>query len=163
MSGAVTLRETVSPADRGAVRRIVSSSGFFNPQEVEVAVELVDDRLSRGEASGYHFVFADRDGETVGYSCYGHIEGTAESHDFYWIAVDGAKRVGGVGGVLLAATEAAVFRLGGRRLYVETSSRPLYEPTRAFYRKHGYIEETRLRDFYAPGDDKVFFVKVLKG
>ena len=163
MSGEITLRESVRPADREAVRRIVSSSGFFNPEEVEVAVELVDDRLARGEASGYHFIFAERGGETVGYSCFGHIDGTAESHDFYWIAVDGAQQGGGVGGRLLAATEAAVLRLGGRRLYVETSSRDLYEPTRAFYRKHGYAEETRLRDFYAPGDDKLFFVKVLSG
>lgn len=161
MSGEITLRETVGPSDPGAVRRIVASSGFFNPEEIEVAVELVEDRLARGEASDYRFVFADRGGETVGYTCFGHIEGTAESHDFYWIAVDEAKRGGGVGGKLLRATEEAIFRLGGRRIYVETSSRDLYEPTRAFYRKHGYLEETRLRDFYAPGDDKVFFVKVL--
>jgi hypothetical protein len=25
----------------------------------------------------------------------------------------------------------------------------------------GFFRETHLRDFYAPGDDKVFFVKIL--
>ena len=41
------------------------------------------------------------------------------------------------------------------------SSRADYEPTRAFYLRVGYVEEARLRDFYARGDDKVFYVKRL--
>jgi hypothetical protein len=72
-----TFRYEVTPADREAVRRIVASTGFFNPAEVEIAVELVDERLAEGPASGYHFVFAERDGQTHGYACYGHISGTA--------------------------------------------------------------------------------------
>ncbi len=50
---------------------------------------------------------------------------------------------------------------GGSRVYVETSSRPLYEPTRAFYLARGYREEARLPDFYGPGDAKVMYVKVI--
>ena len=38
---------------------------------------------------------------------------------------------------------------------------PHYEPTRRFYLKHGYDEEARLRDYYAPGDDQVVFRKAL--
>jgi hypothetical protein len=44
---------------------------------------------------------------------------------------------------------------------VETSSRPLYEPTRRFYLACGYRLEAQLEDFYAPGDGKVIFLKVL--
>ncbi len=50
---------------------------------------------------------------------------------------------------------------GGRMLLVETSGLPDFERTRAFYRKCGYEEEARIRDFYAAGDDKVVFRKVL--
>ena len=32
---------------------------------------------------------------------------------------------------------------------------------RVFYERLGFFRETQLRDFYAPGDDKVFYVKVL--
>jgi hypothetical protein len=46
-------------------------------------------------------------------------------------------------------------------VYAETSSRPQYEPTRSFYRACGYRLEARLEDFYAPGDGKVIFLKVL--
>ena len=50
---------------------------------------------------------------------------------------------------------------GGRRLYAETSGRAQYRPTRRFYRRAGFRREARLRDFYAPGDDKLIFVKEL--
>jgi hypothetical protein len=51
--------------------------------------------------------------------------------------------------------------MGGRRIYIETSSRAQYEPTRGFYLKCGYRQETILEDFYAPGDGKVIYVKAL--
>jgi hypothetical protein len=49
----------------------------------------------------------------------------------------------------------------GRRVYVETSSKAKYEPTRAFYVRCGYAEEARFRGFYAEDDDKVVYVKSL--
>ena len=70
------------------MRRLVQSTGVFSPVETDVAVELVDDRLKRGCQSDYHFVFAELDGRTIGYTCYGPIALTAASFDLYWIAVD---------------------------------------------------------------------------
>ena len=84
----VTFRYELCPEDRQRVRQIVESTGFFSAAEVDVAVELVDERLAKGEASGYYFVFAEVDGRTVGYSCYGPIPATATSYELYWIAVD---------------------------------------------------------------------------
>jgi ribosomal protein S18 acetylase RimI-like enzyme len=149
------------PADRDAVRAIVESTGFFNPAEVGIAVELVDERLAKGPASGYHFVFAERDGRVGGYTCYGLITGTAASYDLYWIAVDASHRRGGLGRRLMAETERLIREAGGQRVYAETSNRGQYAPTRAFYERCGYHLEAMLKDFYAPGDDKVIFVKAL--
>jgi GNAT superfamily N-acetyltransferase len=156
------LRAGVRPADRDAVRRLVASSGFFSAEEEEIAVELVDEALAKGEGpSGYHFVFAEQAGVPVGYVCFGPISGTESSHDLYWIVVDQAQRGGGLGRVLEQACLDAVRALGGRRVYVDTSSRDQYAPTRAFYRACGYAEAARLPDFYAPGDGKVIFAKTL--
>jgi len=47
------------------------------------------------------------------------------------------------------------------QVYADTSSRPQYEPTRAFYLSCGYVQEAFLADFYSPGDGKVIFVKPL--
>jgi D-alanine-D-alanine ligase len=160
-SADVMLREDVRPADANAVREMVSSTGFFADHEVDVAVELVQDRLARGSASDYLFLFADVDGRTVGYACYGRIACTVHSFDLYWIAVHNDYRDRGIGKVLLRASEEAIARAGGRRIYVETSSREQYTPTRAFYERCNYTVEAVLADFYAPGDGKVIFVKAV--
>lgn len=154
-------REAVRPDDRAAVRDIIAASGFFSREEVAVAVELVDARLDQGVQSGYAFIFAEQDHEVLGYACFGPIPATTASYDLYWIAVRQPYRNLGLGGELLRLSEQRVVEQGGRRLYVETASRPLYAPTHAFYRRHGYRQEAVLKDYYAPGDGKVIYVKVL--
>ena len=46
-------------------------------------------------------------------------------------------------------------------MYLETSTRPQYVPTRAFYLRSGYEIAAELPEFYAPGDGKAIFLKVL--
>ncbi len=157
----LSFRDTVTNADRDHVRRIVSSSRFFTDPETDVAVELVDERLNKGIASGYHFIFAESEGKTIGYSCFGPIACTVSSYDLFWIAVEEGARGAKLGSRILKRSEETIKTLGGTRVYVETSSRPLYEPTRMFYEKRGYRRETVLEDFYAPGDGKVIYVKIV--
>jgi D-alanine-D-alanine ligase len=159
----LTYRTEVRPEDRQVVRAILESTGFFHPEEIVVAVELVDERLQRGEASGYLFEFAQLAGEVAGYTCFGPIACTRASFDLYWIGVHQSHRRVGLGRLLLARAEERIRRLGGQRVYVETSSRPQYDPTRRFYLACGYRQEVQLEDFYAPGDGKVIFLKVLSG
>ncbi len=162
-AGQITLRDTLSTRDRGIVKSIIESTGFFRPDEVAVAVELVDERLSRGTASGYHFVFAELGDAVVGYACYGPIACTTASFDLYWIAVDLRFQRHGIGRLLIEAVESRVASAGGERIYIDTSARPQYAPTRAFYEDNGFCLEARLADFYAEGDDRVIYVKTLLG
>jgi GNAT superfamily N-acetyltransferase len=155
----IELRETVTASDVEAVRRITQSSGFFYPEEIDIAVELVEERLAKGEKSGYFFLFASIGGEVAGYACFGPIACTKTSFDLFWIAVDERYRGKGLGKVILAQSEKIIARMGGKRVYVETSNRPFYEPTRQFYLKTDYIIEAVIKDFYNEGDDKVVFVK----
>ena len=48
-----------------------------------------------------------------------------------------------------------------RLLLVETSGLESFDLTRRFYRKNGYDEEARIRDFYRAGEDKIIFRKAL--
>jgi D-alanine-D-alanine ligase len=156
-----TFRTHVTPEDPENVRRICLSSGFFYPDEIDTAVSLVEERLRHGEASGYFFVFAESGGETVGYTCFGHIACTGASYDLYWIAVHEEYRGKRLGKLLLAESERDIAARGGRRVYIETSDRPQYEPTRGFYLRCGYEQEAVLKDFYHPNDSKVIYVKAL--
>ncbi len=157
----ITYRDTVREDDRLAVVNMCRETGFFHEGEVAVAEELVVERLSKGPSSGYEFIFAEKDGTVVGYVCFGPIACTQSSWDLYWIVVSPHMQRMGLGGALLQETEQAVKHRGGTRIYIETSGREQYRPTRTFYEKHGYTVAAVLTDFYAPGDDKIVYVKVL--
>jgi hypothetical protein len=57
--------------------------------------------------------------------------------------------------------EGRIAERGGRLAVVETSGRPVYDPTRGFYLNMGYREAARIADFYAAGDAKVVYTKAL--
>ena len=159
----IALREQLEPADLPALRRLVTEAGVFSEAEIELAVSLAEDALAHGaEESGHHFLLAGRGGRLLGYTCYGPIDGTQGSFDLYWIVVDAAGQGRGLGRRLLELTEQRVRGAGGRRLYAETSGRPDYAPTRAFYERAGYTAEARLEGFYAPGDDRITYAKALR-
>lgn len=153
------LRTEVSPSDPETVRDILQSTGFFRDDEIPVAVELVEERLAKGPESGYEFIFAEVDGKTVAYACFGLIPCTLCSYDLYWIGTHQDYRGMGLGKIVLLEVEKTIRALGGNGIYIETSSLPKYEPTRAFYLKNGYPEKARFEDFYDKGDDKVVYVK----
>ncbi len=159
---ACRFRDRVQPDDPARIRALIAATGYFFPAETEVAVELVDERLAKGDASGYAFILAETtDGELAGYVCFGPTPCTQASFDLYWIAVHPARQGSGLGRELMAAAEQAIRRMGGRRVYVETSNRAKYVSTRTFYLRCGYVLASLLEDFYAPGDGKATYVKEL--
>ena len=145
-----------------SVRQIVESTGFFHAPEVDVAVELVEERIRRGDDSGYFFVLIELNGQPIAYSCYGPIACTASSFDVFWIAVHSRQQKHGLGKWLMSQTERLIRDRGGRRIYVETSGREDYTSTRHFYDRCGYHAVAELPDFYADGDSKVIYLKVLE-
>ena len=157
----VTFRETVYRSDPEDIFRLTESCELFYPEETAVARELAEERLARGPASGYDFLFAETNGRIIGYTCFGPIPLTQARFDLYWIAVRKDIQGTGIGRHLLQLTERRILKMNGRRIYVETSSRKPYAPTHRFYQSRGYHQEAILPDYYAPGDDKVIYMKAL--
>lgn len=158
----LNFRATLRKNDPEAISEIVNSSGFFYPDEVEVAVELARENLDKGpDLSGYHFILAESGEKVLGYTCFGPIPCAKNRYDLYWIAVHNQCRKMGLGKKLIWETEAKIKSLGGEKVYIETSSRDLYQGTRQFYLTCGYQVEAILKEFYDQGDDKVIYVKSL--
>lgn len=155
-------REAVKVEDIESVRMLVAGTAMFSSEEIDIAAELVMERIAKGPASGYEFVMVEEGGKLAGYACYGLIPGSETSYDLYWIAVDADRRGQGLGRKILARTEDAMRRIGARHVYVDTSSSDKYIPTRGFYLNTGYTVAAEFADFYRPGDGKVIFVKDLK-
>lgn len=161
LSSVLCFRDRPVEGDLQAVRDLTTSTGFFSAEEVAVAVELVEAHLAQGPASGYRFIFAERAGRLEGYVCFGPIALTKSSVDLYWIAVRPDRQRTGLGRRLMEMAEAAARELGGTALYVETSMRAQYEPTRGFYRGLGYRTVAEIPDFYGPGDGQAILMKRL--
>jgi D-alanine-D-alanine ligase len=158
---AMKLRTDARLDDCQHVRDIVAATGLFRPGEIDVAVELVEARLEKGPASGYEFVFAEQKGAVVGYVCFGKNANSVSSYDLYWIAVEPGRQGQGIGRLLMEQAEQQIRLAGGTRIYLDTSSRGDYQPTRRFYESCGYQLAAVLDDFYAPGDSKAIYVKAV--
>ena len=159
--GRISYRKSPVPEDRKSIKRLLSGTRAFYRHEMEVALELLDDRLEKGPESEYMFLFCEAGGRTAGYACYGPITMARGRFDLYWIAVEAGLQRKGIGSALLGKAEAEMARLGGKYVYAETSSRKKYAPTRQFYLKNGYSRAARVPEYYARGDDKLIFMKTI--
>jgi len=173
----------LAASHRERVAEILRSTENFREEEVDVALELFDESFAGDD---YEFVGGfevtvdsppttddSADGRWLmadgcrrilqGFACYGPSMGTDRTFDLYWIAVDRAAQGTGCGTVLLSEVERRLEALHARMLVVETSSRSDYTATRGFYLRRGYVEAARVREFYAPEDDRIILTKRLAG
>lgn len=148
--------------DRKGIEEILRSSGYFYEFEIQTALEIVDETILKGsEKSGYYWVrITDQDG-LVAFANYGKNAFSTHSWDLYWIAVHQNSRNKKLGSLILKEIEDDVKSMGGKILWIETSGRPLYDPTQSFYKRNGYQLQASLKDFYGPGDPKQIYSKVL--
>ncbi|MFQ6758960.1 MAG: GNAT family N-acetyltransferase [Deltaproteobacteria bacterium] len=154
----ITIRP-IEPQDRAQLLSLVEQQDNFNAQEVEVAIEVIDDTLDPAK-NDYSILVAIREGQgVVGFICYGEIPMTDRRFDLYWVAVAPALGRQGVGRRLLARMERDLRAQGSAKVYVDTSSTPGYDRARSFYEKNGYQVACVLHDFYRDGDDKVIYLK----
>jgi len=146
-------------SDREKIRSIVTAVGNFNPTEIEIAMELVDESLADPESGYFVYVLQNDGGEICGYVCFGPTPLTDHAFDFYWLAVDPKWQGKGYGSELIRFVEREVRDRGGKLLVLETSSLESYRRTVQVYRRLGYEQSAQIKDFYRPGDDKLIFVK----
>lgn len=155
-------KEHLTDTDPGLIEALVRSTGFFSPEEINIARELADDGQLNRDDGHYRFVLMENDYQLGAYACFGRIPGTLSAWDLYWIVVAPELQSRGLGQRILHRVEERVRADGGDQLYAETSSRQQYTSTRAFYSRCGYQQAAAFPDFYAPGDDKIVYVKRLR-
>ncbi len=148
--------------DRAAIASLIGSVENFNKAEIDCALELVDIYLNDKKQADYRVLVAENSGSGVhAYACWGPVPLTRGTYDLYWIATHPDSRSSGFGRALMENVEKQVKENRGRLLVVETSAKSSYAGTVEFYRRLGYEEASRIKDFYDVGDDRLIFVKRL--
>ena len=150
------------PSDREQLVEIISQGAGFRPQEIAIAIELLDAALARAEGNTYEALVAvdDDGGQLTGYACFGATPMTDATFDLYWLVVADGARGRGLGAALFSAV---VNELAGRAklIRVETSSLEGQGGARRFYEKIGFKLVGEIPGFYREGDDLLTFAKVL--
>lgn len=150
-----------TPDDSAAIITLAVAAGMFPANETEVLGKVLADYFGGNLDDGHVWVTDEEEGELCGVAYYAPDLMADRTWYVYMIAVRPDCQGWGRGTALMRHVENALQANGQRVLLVETSGLPRYERTRAFYAKCSYEKEARIRDFYAAGDDKIVFRKVL--
>ncbi len=149
------------PEDTPRLVEIARGTGMFRAIEVEALVEVLDDYHALEPGHSHQACTLRDHGEPIGLVYYAAAAMTDRTWYLWWIIVAKARQGQGLGAALLRFAEEDIRARGGRLLLIETSSLPLYEPTRAFYLRQGYDQPCAIPDYYADGDGMVVFAKRL--
>ena len=148
--------------DQERIVEIIRSTANFNAADIAIAIELIDDAISKLAASDYIVeVLEDDSGMVQAYVCFGKTPLTESTFDFYWMVIDSQHQRRGMGLLLFQHVEKRVRNLGGKLLMCETSSLDGYERVVRLYEKLGYSFVARIKNFYREGDDKLIYMKEL--
>lgn len=143
--------------DIAALQAVLDGTELFPS---EMLPDMVGGFLAGGEDSDI-WLTCETEGRAVGF-CYAVPEALADgAWNMLAIAVLPDEQGHGLGGAIVGQLEAMLREREQRILIADTSGADDFAPTRAFYRKQGYAEEARIRDFWAEGDDKIVFWKSL--
>ena len=160
MSGSVV--RAAAGGDADVLRRLAIDNGLFEPDDMDDFDEMLGGYLDGTLEHHLWIVLDDADLGVLGAAYYAPEPFGDRVWNLYFIAVAAGQQRAGAGSVLIGHVEADLRGRGeglARVLIVETSSLDGYEQARRFYRKHGFDEEARVREFYGPGDHKVMFWK----
>ena len=156
----------VESGDRAALHALLRQVNIFEPHEIRVAEELIEERLAG--STDYLIDVAEDEGDPggvgrrlLGFVCHGHNPVTDAVHDIYWIVVGPSAQRRGMGRALLCHAENRVREMAGRAITIETSSRPEYRAAHGLYEACGYSRVAEIADFYKPGDAMRTYMKLV--
>src|SRR3954464_1708673 len=151
----------IVPEETPTLVEMARGTDAFKPIEIQALQEVLDDYHHHNAALGHRAVAFERDRKTLGFAYFAEAAMTDRTWSLWWIVVERGTQAAGIGGEMLKYVERAGQQSAGRQLRIETSSLPKYELTRRFYLKHGYEQVAAVPNYYAHGDDMLFFAKRL--
>ena len=142
-------------SDQATVEELATTTGMFAPGEWQ-APDLKN-------ISGDHrwIVATNSENEVVGAAYFAPEQVSHSLWNTYFLAVNKDSHRQGIGRIIMNHIENLARSEGINTLIVETSSLESFSQARSFYVALGYVREAEIRDYYAPGENKIVFWKSL--
>jgi len=145
----------IAPNDLSALKTIIDANELFPSDMLD---DMVADYFANENSSDIWLT----DEEKVAIAYCAPERMTEGTWNLYLIAIHPDYQGEGRGTAMVKYIEQMLAAQGERILLVETSGLDSFTRTRTFYRKRGYEEEARIREFYQAGEDKIIFRKTLQ-
>ena len=142
--------------DRPAHKTVIDANDLFPSDMLD---EMIAGYFHKEDINEFWFTYENEKPVAIAYCAPERM--TEGTWNLYLIAVHPDYQGQGIGSSILEYIEQMLAARGERVLLVETSGLASFECTRQFYRKCGYDEEARIREFYQAGEDKIIFRKSL--
>ncbi|MDJ0377998.1 GNAT family N-acetyltransferase [Cryobacterium sp. PH31-L1] len=135
---------------------------MFDRDDSSVLTELFSDFFDSKSSEGHALLLNIEDDILRALAYFQPMPAADRVWDLTMIAVQPDVQGRGFGAHLITAVEETLRSQGARLIIVDTSATEQYDLARKFYAKQGYTEEGRIRDYWADGDDKIVFRKLLR-
>ncbi|MEO8193873.1 MAG: GNAT family N-acetyltransferase [Gemmatimonadales bacterium] len=135
--------------DLAAALAMVTFEQQKNPW-IERIPELLRDAVANPKGE-HRACVAIRDAELIGFGTYGIIAGSLGAGVLYSILVAPRSRRAGIGERILVHIRSELGEAGTRVIFAEVPGDPYVMRYRALLISHGFVEETRIDDYYRDG------------
>lgn len=112
--------------------------------------ELLQDAVLKPDGE-HRACVAVRDGEVVGFGVYGIVAGTVGTGILYSVLVAPRSRRAGIGQRILSYIATELANTGARMIFAEVPGDPYLMRYRALLISYGFMEESRVEDYYRDG------------
>jgi len=146
----------VKPDDTSYLKAVIEANDLFPPQMLD---EMISGYFNDDNSKDFWLTYAEEKAVAIAFCAPEKM--TEGTWNVYLIAVHPDYQGQGIGMAMMHYIEQTLALRGERLLLVETSGLESFAGTRAFYRKCGYEQEAKIREFYQAGEDKIVFRKLL--
>lgn len=158
----LSYRNYITPNDYESVYELLEKSGFFYESEINNCLQMMEETIEYdNEKSDYHWLIVEGDNNVVGFACFGKNAMTQDSWEVFWLAAAKKHKDKGIGTLILKEVERIAMGSKANRIWIQTSGKDKFIPTVKFLESKEYEKVASLPDFYAKGDPKIIFNKVL--
>lgn len=146
------------PTDIPALEQIIRAVGLFTPEEATGFAGTLSSHFEGDDLTASHLWLIAGEGNGAAYLA---PEPSPGVWYLLFLGVRPEARRRGIARALVAAVERRLRPQGARMLLIDTSTTPAMTAARELYAQLGYEPIAQISDYWAPGDGKLTFRRIL--